>query len=217
MYQNFFNLWQPREFLLTAVKMAQREYERYFGGITFLLVRLLNEPDSLTQGLARTSCLPNLDSRKGDGLIFFNERKVAEPIQSQMSMLKTHTTGIGTEEMVVPQSMISEPHYVVPIEKRADADNYQDMVTVGRARTNDIVLRHPSVSKLHAMFIFDQVGTIGLKDADSKNKTWINGERITQRVEVESGDSIRIGSVETVLCNAVTLRNTLDLVVAHTH
>lgn len=218
LYRNFFGLWQPREFLLTAAKMSQKEYEKGFGGLMFLLVQLANQPESLIQGLSRTySFLYPSESRPLDELPVITEKRDASWANSQLSMIKTNTMKSVGEDMVVPQSMIAEPHYVVPIEKRDTSDYSYTVVTVGRARSNDIVLRHPSVSKTHAMFLIDQVGALGLEDAASKNKTHVNGEIITKRVNVETGDSIRIGSVETVLCNALTLRNTLDLAVAQAH
>ncbi len=218
LYRNFFSLWQPRDFLLAAAKMSHKEYEKGFGGLMFLLVQLANQPESLTQGLARTfSFLEPSESRPLDELPILTEKRDATWATSQLSLIKTNTMKSVGEDMVVPQSMIVEPHYVVPIEKRNTSDQSYTVVTVGRARSNDIVLRHPSVSKTHAMFLIDQIGALGLEDAASKNKTYVNGEIITKRVNVETGDSIRIGSVETVLCNALTLRNTLDLAMAQAH
>lgn len=184
----------------------------------FLLVQLANQPESLIQGLSRAyNFLHPSESRPLDELPVIKEKRDASWANSQLSLIKTNTMKSVGEDMVVPQSMIVEPHYVVPIEKRNASDHSYTVVTVGRARNNDIVLRHPSVSKTHAMFLIDQIGALGLEDAASKNKTYVNGEIITKRVNVETGDSIRIGSVETVLCNAFTLRNTLDLAVAQAH
>ncbi|MBN1656437.1 MAG: FHA domain-containing protein [Deltaproteobacteria bacterium] len=198
--------------------MNQKEFDKGFGGIMFLLVQLSNQPECLVQGLASTFSLFDPSEIKSiDELTLLEEQRDHSWVLSQLSLIKTKTVNSEGEEMVVPQSMIAEPYYVVPIEKRSSSDPSFTEVKVGRARNNDIVLRHPSVSKLHAIFLTDQVGALGLQDAASKNKTWVNGEIITGRVNVETGDSIRIGSVETVLCNAITLRNTLDLVVTQLH
>jgi hypothetical protein len=68
------------------------------------------------------------------------------------------------------------PHYIVRLRKRAveGGGAYADRVSVGRAVSADLVLRHPSVSKFHGYFSLEgQVWQ--LSDAASKNGSHLNG------------------------------------------
>jgi hypothetical protein len=76
-------------------------------------------------------------------------------------------------------------------------------ISVGRASTCDIVLRHPSVSKLHASFRLD-ADYVGILDNGSRNGTAVNDEPLIpeKRIQVHSRDRIRLGALETVLFDA---------------
>lgn len=67
--------------------------------------------------------------------------------------------------------------YIYPIAKRATG-MWQGRVLVGRALNADIVLRHPSVSKLHAYFEKDASEQVTLCDARSANGTTVEGKLI---------------------------------------
>jgi hypothetical protein len=93
---------------------------------------------------------------------------------------------------------------VMPIMK-AVGNPYPDRVSVGRARNCDIVMRDPSVSKLHAHFRLGE--KLELVDIDSQNGTRINGNLVPphQPQNVASGDDILFGSVATKLMDAASL------------
>ena len=68
-----------------------------------------------------------------------------------------------------------------------------DIVMIGRAPLNDIVIDNPAVSAQHAMLL--KVGdSYWLKDLNSTNGTHINGLLFTDG-ELKDGDTIRFGSV----------------------
>ena len=68
-----------------------------------------------------------------------------------------------------------------------------DIVMIGRASLNDIVIDNPVVSAQHAMLL--KVGdTYWLKDLNSTNGTHINGLLFTYG-ELKDGDTIRFASV----------------------
>jgi pSer/pThr/pTyr-binding forkhead associated (FHA) protein len=98
---------------------------------------------------------------------------------------------------------------VLPIIK-APSNPYPDRVSVGRARNCDIVMRDPSISKLHAHF---RVGgaKLELVDIDSQNGTRVNGRALPphQPSPVESGDTILFGSVAAKLVDANALYDLL--------
>ena len=108
--------------------------------------------------------------------------------------------------------------FLVKIEKR-EGNAWHDWYSVGRSNNNDIVLRHPSVSKLHARL--DTQGpietqsnnTTGLwiTDVGSSEGTRVNGEPIerSDRYPIQVGDRIFFGKVETVLLDACRLYDIL--------
>jgi hypothetical protein len=81
-----------------------------------------------------------------------------------------------------------------------------DRISVGRARNCDVVVRHPSVSKLHAHFRLDGEH-LALLDNSSRNGTWVNREPAIpeRRVPLKSGDRVRLGSVETIIFDGAAL------------
>ena len=77
--------------------------------------------------------------------------------------------------------------------KKAGRNMYESRVTVGRARNNDIVIRSPKVSKLHAAFDRAEDGkSFEMIDMGSVNGTRINAVRLDakQAVPLSSGDKI---------------------------
>lgn len=98
---------------------------------------------------------------------------------------------------------------VIPVVK-SPANPYPDRVSVGRARNCDVVMRDPSVSKLHAHF---RIGgpKLELVDIDSQNGTRVNGKPIPphQPVVVSFGDSIWFGTVTCRLVDASALYDLL--------
>lgn len=93
---------------------------------------------------------------------------------------------------------------------KAAGNPYPERVSVGRARNCDIVIRHASVSKLHAHF---HIGGARLEVADvaSHNGTRVNGRPLPphQQVAVSTGDIIVFGSIFAKLLDAATLYDLL--------
>lgn len=65
---------------------------------------------------------------------------------------------------------------------------------LGRGPSTGLTIDDPRLSRSHAELVRNRsVGTYKLRDLGSKNGTWVNGERITQRVLVDN-DVIRLGN-----------------------
>lgn len=63
-------------------------------------------------------------------------------------------------------------------------------------RTSDVVLDDVSVSRLHAMIFYDEVG-VGILDLVSKNGTFVNGDEVESRL-LRKNDTIEIGESKIV-------------------
>jgi len=72
---------------------------------------------------------------------------------------------------------------------------------VGRQSGLDIVLRHDSVSRVHAELAVRD-GRLWLRDCASSNGTFVNRQRITEPVALEPGDVIHFATCEFVVRSA---------------
>jgi pSer/pThr/pTyr-binding forkhead associated (FHA) protein len=79
-------------------------------------------------------------------------------------------------------------------------DLVADVITVGRASLNHVVIDDPTVSAQHAMLM--RLGrSYRLKDLRSTNGTQINGVSITD-AELKDGDKIRFGSAVAIFAGS---------------
>src|SRR5262249_40305651 len=103
-------------------------------------------------------------------------------------------------------------HFAVPLHKRRGASNvFAHRVSVGRARTNAVVLRHHSGSKFHGWFERAEDARFCLTDATSTNATLVNAVQIPKSspVMVAPGDEVRFGDITAVLCTPELLWDAL--------
>jgi pSer/pThr/pTyr-binding forkhead associated (FHA) protein len=76
---------------------------------------------------------------------------------------------------------------------RATHELARDIVMIGRAPLNHIVIDDPTVSAQHAVLLRTGA-SYSLKDLNSTKGTQINGDFVTD-AELKDGDTIRFGSV----------------------
>ena len=69
--------------------------------------------------------------------------------------------------------------------------------TIGRATGADFIVDAPLVSRVHCRLTALPEGELEVRDLNSTNGTFVNGERIENAV-LESGDRIQVGRVELV-------------------
>ena len=69
--------------------------------------------------------------------------------------------------------------------------------TIGRATGADFIVDAPLVSRVHCRLTALPDGELDVRDLDSTNGTFINGQRI-ESGRMGSGDRLRVGRVELV-------------------
>lgn len=67
--------------------------------------------------------------------------------------------------------------------------------SVGRSETCDVHLPHQALSREHAVIEVKR-GSVAVRDSGSTNGTYVDSEKVTDRVELKPGAKIRFGSVE---------------------
>ena len=123
------------------------------------------------------------------------------------------------------QEKIQNETLLLRVEK-SDRNSWKSRISVGRATNNDLIVRHASVSKLHAHFLVQAENRAGLRfeqlvlaDAGSANGTLVNGRTLEEgedrSVQVNVGDRILFGEVECELLDAATLHRRLRRLAVH--
>jgi hypothetical protein len=195
--------------LVAEVRSARKDaFVTEFGDTRFLLVRLEEG------GAGELATWLNQEtSAGGDKLspsVTFST-VIGTPIMEDepASRPKRARPDLGPEKLKL--LLAKHDHYLAPLRKRRIAGKpFLLRISVGRARNNDIVLRHESVSKFHAWFECDDDGCFYLGDAKSTNGTLVSGVTVTRDLlPVEDGDELRFGSVSTILVTAATLWDAL--------
>ncbi|HEY6876670.1 MAG TPA: FHA domain-containing protein [Polyangiales bacterium] len=200
--------WQPRELVLQA---SQQSFDTFLAGCEtrFFLLILLDEPNSeLATGLLASEA--SRLAGETDGLAF---RTVVRDLDATFAGDKSTASG-STQKLPrvsapaaqergrvdkIPPELLRTPCHIVPIKKRAEGSFLQN-VSVGRARNHDIVLRHRSVSKFHAWFEINEGARLMVKDQESRNHTFVDGQQVSNRVEIFPGQTVRFGSVDCRIC-----------------
>jgi hypothetical protein len=122
-----------------------------------------------------------------------------------------HTAAVSVTDKQKLEAMMAKPDkkpdYEVLAVAKAPGHPYPDRISVGRARNCDLVLRDPSVSKLHAHFRTRENGKFDLMDLDSQNGTCVNGIQLAPNKPepVWPGDTVSFGNVTAWLLDAGAL------------
>ena len=70
---------------------------------------------------------------------------------------------------------------------------------IGRNKNSQIIINHNTVSKEHAMIEFDEEGNAYIKDLNSSNGTYVNGQKLSNLPQkLVNGDAISFGKEPTV-------------------
>ncbi len=120
-----------------------------------------------------------------------------EAFTKQPSLLKTATINVvdWNEPTAVREALLHDKppgRLVLPVRKVQKT--FPNMITVGRALNNDLVILDEGVSKLHAYFMkIAATGRLGLVDSGSTNGTWVNDQRLaTEATPVEMKPGLRV-------------------------
>jgi DNA segregation ATPase FtsK/SpoIIIE, S-DNA-T family len=70
---------------------------------------------------------------------------------------------------------------------------------IGRSDTCDVILPSSAVSAQHCVVEVDPYGEVAVADLESKNGTWVGGERVQDRRRVSPGEIMMVGAVHLML------------------
>jgi hypothetical protein len=120
--------------------------------------------------------------------------------ESQPMGFQTIAASPGAHRRPAPRPPSAEVLHVA----KAKGNPYPDQISVGRTRNCDVVLRHRSVSKLHAHFKLDDKGLMCLVDDGSQNGTRVNGQVLKPGVPqpITVGDVVQFGHLTATISDA---------------
>jgi hypothetical protein len=140
--------------------------------------------------------------------------KLPHPFLVLDEELRTQELPVGfATRLAEPRAPVdpSSPRTIEVLEiVKSPRNPYPERVSVGRARNCDVVIRHSSVSKLHAHFHIGGV-RLELVDVASQNGTRVNGRPLTPHapLPVTTGDLVVFGSIFAKLVDAAMLYDLL--------
>jgi hypothetical protein len=71
-------------------------------------------------------------------------------------------------------------------------------LTIGRDKNVEVVLTDPEVSRRHAR-LETQGGVVFVRDLESSNGTFLNGQRLRSAIETREGDTIDVGTTRLIV------------------
>jgi len=196
----------PERIVQQAVRQSIREFVGSLGSASVLLVQVTDMGSELARELLDASAAPVEPLRAADGFAF------GTTVGAPVAPPRSRRYGAPLDATRLQTMLVKGPYFVAPLVKRVLAGKtFSERISVGRARNNDIVLRHRSVSKFHAWFELGEEEALRLGDARSTNHTLLNGRGVGRELEpVEPGDEIVFGSVATTLCGTELLWEALQ-------
>src|SRR5262249_14649624 len=92
---------------------------------------------------------------------------------------------------------------------------FADVVSIGRASENDVVLEHATVSKIHAIVGEDGPGVFWIADQGSRNGTYVGGARLVpkERHKLSESELVLLGDLEVMVKSPRALYRLLDSLV----
>jgi hypothetical protein len=142
--------------------------------------------DGLENMLQKSAELKRIDAIKDTRVNIVQDSSLDKGLVKSVPNVKFESPLIEIEEIVESRKFILE---INGMKKPLEPGEY----TLGRGTEVDIQIQDPGISRKHLVIIVDEKVTV--KDLNSTNGTYINGERISE-LEVEEQITFRVGVTE---------------------
>ncbi len=187
------------------MKLSEGSFVRDHGDDPWLAICLPRGEGAMVAALRASSGADLAGAKPPEKIEFHTRLATAATMRSQPDKQAS-----SRKEPDLPQllKLVGGGCYFSALRKRLDGEGaLGDRVSVGRAMNKDIVLRHASISKLHAYFESTGPGAWSVTDAGSKNGTSVEGTRLAPRESrgVANGDQVTFGSIDTLFLHARTV------------
>jgi len=125
--------------------------------------------------------------------------KLAKRTSISEKVVGSNFTGNNTTEFI-PETTKIIAEYDLGGEKKISEIELKknSRINIGRADSNDLIIKDATVSKIHASLFLNNDGQLMISDLGSSNGTFVNGQQIPygKAYPVSGSDEIRLGSVK---------------------
>jgi hypothetical protein len=145
--------------------------------------------DGLENMLQKSAELKRIDAIKDTRVNIVQDSSLEKGLIKSIPLVNFESSMLEIEEFV---EVIQSKTFVLEINglrKALEPGEY----TLGRGTEVDIQIQDPGISRKHLVIIIDEKVTV--KDLNSTNGTYINGEKITE-LEIEDQITFRVGVTE---------------------
>lgn len=148
------------------------------------------EPITSYLALARSATLPEFVLRSSEA--FLLKRPGAQPVL----LPESSSIQFETRAVTLDFDPFAAEWRVAQVKKR-EGNPFPERISVGRAPNCDVVIRLPSISKVHAHVLIDG-GRYSLADAGASNSTYVNRTKLENKVAVplRFGDTVSLGPIK---------------------
>lgn len=159
-------------------------------------------------------------SRAGFYLLGLYPSAPDSPVGKQRRKTFSTSPAMSVDELMSMVSSADEPklagRFLRQIRK-SKRNPFQGRISIGRTSNNDVVIVHPSVSKLHAHVFVETAADprepdqLRLTDVGSRNGTWVDERQLEldEPVSLQTGSRVRLGDVVCTVLDAPALYQTL--------
>ena len=115
----------------------------------------------------------------------------------ETSLLTEDNDTSNETSLLVEKSYPSRTPYLIRKQNGQVFELHKQVSSIGRsANQSDFAMSgNTSIGRVHA-FVYIRNGRVFIKDNFSKNGTFVNGERVTDEIEIKSGDIIKLSDEE---------------------
>ena len=165
-----------------------------------LLVLLDQRPKVVTKGLLIKRVWPDAFVADANLAILIGDVRAALGDDAkEPRIIKTHhrvgySFAADVAEVSASDHDREQPAFILTAAKRRIL-LFEGSATLGRDGSCDIVIDHPSVSRVHAVLSVTD-GQLTVEDRDSKNGTWVEGRKLAEASAVHPGQKVTFGTLE---------------------
>jgi hypothetical protein len=154
----------------------------------------------LSHYVGDASQLSTDDFRERHGEAFLVHEAPLQALKPRARTKATIAIEAPAEASDNPPPVIELNFAVFPV-RRTGRSPFPNFISVGRAKSNDVIIEDESVSKFHAFFRRTEQGEFVLQDGGSKNGTHVGDDQVPDKnkggpVVIDSGMRVRFGNVE---------------------
>lgn len=101
----------------------------------------------------------------------------------------------ASKKVFAAPTNLVDPKATVAWLVKSDRNPFAALITLGRARNNDIIIEDNAVSKMHAVVQRESGGSWSIQDWGSTNGTWLNALRLPAKEKqiLEDGTQLTFG------------------------